>query len=175
MKTISRPKNINLQLAFLSHGLGRYLYENFLLAPSSDQCAHNVTLPKKPSMCFSSQEGRDQVLQQARAWGILKSSLPLVLLHSVFGYQAQLLEGMTSPRARPAQNKFSVAQTMYISPKAQHEVTTKEAFKAFLQHGISKSFLSEKMLNLTQSFQTFLFWKVRALLKIARGTVLTTN
>lgn len=60
MKTISRPKNINLQPAFLSHELGRYLYENFLLALPSDQCAHNVTLPKIPSTCFSSQEGRDQ-------------------------------------------------------------------------------------------------------------------
>lgn len=36
-----------------------YLYGNFLLAPSSDQTAHNVTLPKTQSMCFLSQEGRD--------------------------------------------------------------------------------------------------------------------
>lgn len=64
------------------------------------------------------------MLQPARAGGILKSSLPLILLHSVFGYQAQLLKGMTSPRARPVPHKFSIAQTIYISPKAHYEVTT---------------------------------------------------
>lgn len=59
MKTISSPKNINLQPAFWSHGSGAYLSEN-LLAPSSDQPAHNVALPKTQSTCFLSQEGRDR-------------------------------------------------------------------------------------------------------------------
>lgn len=73
---------------------------------------------------------RAETEAQKQTWvrGILKSNLALVWLHSVFGYQAQLLQGMMSLRAGPAHNKFSMA----FSYEAQYEVTTERNPKAFL-------------------------------------------
>lgn len=81
-----------------------------------------------PPMWFLSQKGRASGM--AGGQNMKYSKIQFAYGPSVFGYQAQLLQGMKSLRATPAQTKFPMVQTTYIFLKAQSEATTERNFKA---------------------------------------------